>query len=108
MKVGEETEIVKRSDYAGALERLKAAVAPARLLIEVFEEMISGEGLNRICDFLGIGRISADPRPVYEGRALAMSEAQRKLATNWLQPQYAAAEAALGRRPGAWAAGGFQ
>ena len=102
---GAEKEIVKRSDYAGAIDRLKAAVAPAKLLIEVFEEVISGEGLKRICDFLGIAPISADPTPVYEGRALAMDTAQRKLATTWLAPQYAAAEAALGRRPDAWARG---
>ncbi len=104
---GAETEIVKRSDYDGAIERLKAAVAPARLLIEVFEEMVSGEGLNRIWDFLGVRRLAADPAPVHEGRALAMNGAQRKLATTWLAPQYAAAEAALGRRPEAWAQGGF-
>ncbi len=104
---GAETEIVKRSDYAGALERLTAAVPPARLLVEVFEEVVSGEGLARICEFLGIGRAAADPNPVYEGRALAMSDAQRALATNWLAPQYAAAEAALGRRPDAWGQGGW-
>ena len=104
---GAESEIAKRSDYAGALERLIAAVPPARLLVEVFEEVVSGEGLARICDFLGIGRMKADPAPVYEGRALAMNAAQRSLAMNWLAPQYAAAEAALGRRPDAWAQGGW-
>ena len=104
---GAETEIVKRSDYAGALDRLRAAVAPAKLLVEVFEEMVRGDGLDRICDFLGIGRMAADPTPVYAGRALPMSAAQRSLAMNWLAPQYAAAEAALGRRPDAWAQGGW-
>ena len=104
---GEETEIVKRSDYAGALARLKAAVAPARLLIEVFEDVVRGDGLDRICDFLGIGRMAGNPAPVYAGQTLEMTSAQRKLATNWLAPQYRAAEAALGRRPEGWAAGGF-
>ncbi len=104
---GEETEIVTRSDYAGALERLKAAVSPARLLVEVFEEVVSGEGLDRICDFLGIGRVTGNPVPVYAGQTLEMTSAQRKLATKWLRPQYAAAEAALGRRPEGWSRGGF-
>ncbi|MEL7149671.1 MAG: sulfotransferase [Pseudomonadota bacterium] len=104
---GSETEIVKRSDYAGALARLKSAVSPARLLIEVFEEMVSGEGLARICAFLGIKRVAPDPAPVYAGRTLEMTRAQRKLATHWLTPQYAAAEAALGRRPDAWSQGGW-
>lgn len=102
---GEETQIVKRSDYAGALERLTSAIAPAKLLIAVFEEVIAGAGLDRICDFLGISRMTGDPTPVYEGRALEMTAAQRTLATQWLAPQYAAAEAALGRRPDAWGKG---
>lgn len=104
---GEETQIVRRADYAGAIARLTAAIPPAKLLIDVFEEVVAGEGLNRICDFLGIERIAADPDPVYQGRALAMTSAQRSLATKWLAPQYAAAEAALGRRPETWAQGGF-
>ena len=104
---GEETEIARRSDYAGAIERLVAAVSPKRLLIEVFEEVVSGDGLARICDFLGIGRVAPDKTPIYAGQALEMSPAQRKLAMNWLAPQYRAAEAALGRRPETWAAGGF-
>ena len=104
---GEETQIVRRADYAGAIERLTSAIPPAKLLSDVFEEVGAGEGLNRICDFLGIKRIAGAPDPVYEGRALAMTPAQRSLATNWLAPQYAAAEAALGRRPATWAQGGF-
>lgn len=103
---GAETEIVKRSDYRAAIERLKAVVQPSKLLIDVFEDMITGQGLTRLCDFLGIARVAGSPEPVYEGHALEMSPAQRKLATHWLAPQYAAAEAALGRRPDAWAHGG--
>ncbi len=104
---GAETQIVTRSDYGGAIDRLKAAIAPAKLLIDVFEDVVAGDGLNRICDFLGIRRVDPDPEPVYEGHALAMTSAQRSLATHWLAPQYAAAEAALGRRPATWAQGGF-
>ncbi|MEO0831192.1 MAG: sulfotransferase, partial [Pseudomonadota bacterium] len=103
---GAETQIVRRSDYAGALDRLTNAVPPARLLVEVFEEVVSGEGFARICDFLGVKRVAADTSRVFEGEALAMTAAQRTLAMNWLAPQYAAAEAALGRRPSAWAQGG--
>ncbi|MEO0916939.1 MAG: sulfotransferase [Pseudomonadota bacterium] len=104
---GDETEIVKRSDYVGALRRLTAAVPATRLLIEVFEDVVRRDGLHRICDFLGIGRIAADPSPVHAGRTLAMTDPQRKLATRWLAPQYAAAEAALGRRPDGWSQGGW-
>ena len=99
---GEESQIVRRSDYAGALKRLAAAVPGGKLLIEVFEEMVSGEGLARICDFLGIGRVAPCPAPVHAGQALAMSPDQRRRAAHWLAPQYEAAHAALGRMPEAW------
>ncbi|WP_413719261.1 sulfotransferase [Silicimonas sp. MF1-12-2] len=99
---GEESQIVRRSDYAGALKRLAAAVPGGKLLIEVFEEMVSGEGLARICDFLGIGRVAPSPAPVHAGQALAMSPDQRRRAAHWLAPQYEAAHAALGRMPEAW------
>ena len=105
---GQETQIVARSDYASAINRLKAVVEPARLLIEVFEETVIGPGLDRICDFLGIGRMQADPVRVHEGQALAMTADQRDAAASWLAPQYAAAEAALGRRPQSWGNGGFR
>ena len=100
---GEETQIAARSDYAGALARLKAAVAPAKLLIEVFEDVVRDDGLARICDFLGIARIAPDPLPVHSGQPLAMTAPQRRAAMDWLRPQYDAAHAALGRMPEGWA-----
>ena len=100
---GEETQIVVRSDYAGALARLTAAVAPAKLSFEVFEEMIAGDGFGRICDFLGISRITPDTVPVHEGQTLEMSREQRLAALQWLAPQYEATHQALGRMPESWA-----
>ena len=38
-------------------------------LVEVFEEMVSGDGLARICDFLGITRAEPSPIPVHAGQA---------------------------------------
>lgn len=105
---GEETQIVRRSDYAGALRRLAAAVPAGRLLIEVFEEMVQGDGLARICEFLGIGRVRPSPVPVHEGQALAMTPDQRRRAAHWLAPQYDAAYGALGRMPGAWGQEGLR
>ncbi|MEO0943851.1 MAG: sulfotransferase [Pseudomonadota bacterium] len=100
---GEETQIVARSDYAGALARLSAAVLPAKLRIEVFEEMVAGDGFGRICDFLGISRAAPDPVPVHEGQTLEMSREQRLAALQWLAPQYEATHQALGRMPESWA-----
>ena len=99
---GEESQIAMRSDYASAIARLTAAIPVGRLLIEVFEEMVSGEGLARICDFLGLSRIASDPVPVHAGQPLEMTGEQRAAAAEWLAPQYDAAERALGRMPGGW------
>ncbi len=99
---GRETQIVNRSDYASALARLRA-VSPAKLLVEAFEDMVRGDGLARICDFLGIARITPDPVAVHEGQALAMTADQRRAAQDWLRPQYDAARMALGRMPEGWA-----
>lgn len=99
---GEETQIVARSDYAGAIRRLVEAVPGGRLLIEVFEEMVEGRGFDRICDFLGVRNIAPSPAPVHEGQPLAMTAEQRYLAADWLAPQYEAAVEALGRMPEAW------
>ena len=103
---GRESQIVARSDYAGAIRRLTSAVPSARLLFEVFEEMIAGEGFRRLCAFLGIGAMAADPVPVHAGAELAMTDAQRRAAARWLAPQYDAAREALGRMPAGWGQGG--
>lgn len=99
---GAEDQIVQRSDYAGAIRRLAAAVPGGKLLIEVFEEMVSGDGFARICEFIGVGRMEPDLAPVHAGQRFDMSAEQRDKARAWLAPQYEAAERALGRRPDAW------
>lgn len=99
---GREDQIARRSDYAATLRRLAGAVPGARTLVEIFEEMVAGEGLARICDFLGISRMTGDPVPVHAGPELGMTREQRRRAADWLAPQYDAAERALGRMPGAW------
>ena len=99
---GAEDQISMRSDYAGALSRLVAAVPGGRLLVEVFEDMVSGDGFARICRFLGINVTSPDFAPVHVGQAFDMTREQREKAATWLAPQYAAAEQALGHRPEAW------
>ena len=103
---GRETQIVARSDYAGAIGRLTRAVPAARLLIDVFEEMVRGDGFRRLCAFLGIGEMQSDPVAVHSGPELTMTDGQRRRAGEWLAPQYDAARATLGRMPRGWATGG--
>ena len=99
---GKEDDIAKRSDYAGALERLAAAVPSGKVLVDVFEDMVTGEGFARICNFLGIRAIEPSPVPVHAGQPLPMSPEQRRAAAQWLAPQYEASARVLGRMPEAW------
>ena len=99
---GKEEQISKRSNYATTLERLVAAVRGGTLLIEVFEEMIAGEGLARICAHLGIAPLEPSLAPVHAGQDVKMTKDQRRAAAHWLAPQYEASAKALGRMPEAW------
>ena len=99
---GAEEQIARRSDYAGTLKRLTAAVPGTNVLVEVFEEMVTGAGFARLCAFLGIEGTTPDLRPVHIGQNIEMTHQQRDAARAWLAPQYAAAEHALGRMPAAW------
>ncbi len=102
---GREDQIARRSDYARALARLSAAIDPARLLVAIYEDMFSGDGLARICVFLGIAPRPPDlARVVHGGAPLAMTERQRAMVAHWLAPQYDATAGFLGGLPGAWAA----
>ena len=99
---GQEDQIARRSDYAGTISRLLSAVPSRQVLIEAFEEMITGEGLQRLCRFLGIAPMAADLAPVHQGQPLEMTRDQRRAAAQWLAPQYDAAERALGHLPRGW------
>ncbi|CAN0602263.1 unnamed protein product, partial [Ectocarpus sp. 12 AP-2014] len=99
---GKADDVAKRSNYAFALERLAEAVPSGKLLIEVFEDMVAGDGFARICSFLGIRAIEPSRVPVHVGQTLVMSPEQRQAAADWLAPQYEASVKALGRMPEAW------
>jgi hypothetical protein len=102
---GAETEIAKRSDYRGALERLWAAVDPARLMVMFYEDMMTLPGMRRICAFLGIAAVEPDlATRVHEGPVLAIQPAQASAARAWLAPQYDFVADRLGPVPEAWQA----
>ena len=100
---GREEAIAVRSDYRGALERLRAAVDPARLMVAFHEELLTVPGIGALCGFLGIGQRPADlERRVHEGVQLAMQPVQVQAARDWLRPQYDYVERTMGRLPHAW------
>ena len=72
----------EREDYAGIITRLRAAVAPERL-------MLTRPGLARLCAFLGIRVAPADfDKRVLEGAPLPLAEDLRARAQGLLRPQY--------------------
>lgn len=99
---GEETQISARGDYRAALGRLSRAIDPSRLLVLVFEELVRGDGVSRLCAFLGIAPRAPDPAPVHQGQALPMRPEQRRAARDWLAPQYDYVAERLGYRPAGW------
>ena len=99
---GKESQIADRSDYAGALARLQAAVPKKQVLVDAIEDMVSGDGIKRLCTFMGISPMTGNLSPVHRGQPLDMTRDQRQAAAKWLAPQYDAAETALGSLPKAW------
>lgn len=79
----------ERGDYAGALARLDAAVAPSRLLVMFYEDLMSRSGGERLHGFLGIGATEPNfDRRVHEGVALELEAGHRARALAYLRPQY--------------------
>jgi len=98
-----EPEIANRGDYRTALEKLADAVDPSRLLVLVFEDLISGAAIGRLCAFLGIRLQTPDLKPAHVGPPLAMTPGQSSAARDWLAPQYDFVADWLGFRPAKWA-----
>lgn len=102
---GKESEIESRGDYAAVLGRLDAAVASDKLLPLYYEDLFGGDGMARLCAFLGIARMGGEQaRRVHEGVALDMDAGLRDKARDWLAPQYDFAAQRMGGLPQAWQA----
>ena len=92
-----------REDYAGAVARLRAAVDPSRLMLQVQDEMMSVSGLARLCAFLGIAPKGADfDKRVHEGTPLALDEGLRRRAQVALRPQYDFVASLFPELPESW------
>lgn len=90
MLAGVEAGMADREDYAGTITRLRAAVAPDRLLIQLQDDLMSVPGIARLCRFLGISAdhpADFDTRH-HEGLPLALPDDLRARAQAALRPQY--------------------
>lgn len=102
---GKEQQIEIRSQYDAALGRLRGAVAPERLLCLFYEDMFGGDGVERICDFLGISRQPADVSTrIHAGPSVEPTPDMIEKMRAWLAPQYDAVAADMGALPPAWLA----
>lgn len=102
---GAPSDIAQRSDYKGALERLDAAVAPARLLVMFMDHLVTLPGVARLCGFLGLAPHPVTPQArVHEGVPLAMTADQTARARAWLAPQYHYVAARFPDMPASWRA----
>ena len=99
---GTETEIVARSDYAGALDRLTRVVPKDRLCLGFHEEIGSGATLDRVTGFLGLTPLAPTEDRPNEGPPLAIMPAQKEAARAWLQPQYEAVQRFVHHVPDSW------
>ncbi|MEZ5754727.1 MAG: sulfotransferase [Paracoccaceae bacterium] len=92
-----------REDYIGAISRLRAAVAPDRLLIQFQDDMMTVPGLSRLQAFLGISDIAGDfENRVHEGTPLALPDDLRARARAVLAPQYQFVARHFPDLPGSW------
>jgi hypothetical protein len=92
-----------REDYIGAITRLRNAIAPDRLLIQLQDEMMSVPGLSRLHGFLGIVDVPGDfDRRVHEGAPLDMPDDLRARAQVALRPQYEFVAKLFPDLPGNW------
>lgn len=78
-----------REDYIGAIGRLRAAIAPDRLLLLLQDEMMTVPGLARLHGFLGLSDMDGNfDKRVHEGTPLALPDDLRARAQRALRPQY--------------------
>ncbi|OUD08704.1 hypothetical protein BVC71_12300 [Marivivens niveibacter] len=97
--------ILPRGDYRAAVQKLQQVIAPANLLIEFTERMMTSAGWKGICAFLGIQHKDAnDERKVHEGAKAKMDEDLAAKAVRFLKDQYDWVAGNVGPLPDRWQA----
>ncbi len=100
---GDEPQIAIRCDYIAAIDRLQAAIPPDRLCLAFYEDLFGGQGLAKICAFLGIKAVPGDlAKRAHAGQPLAMAPEARIKVRAWLEGQYQGVAERVGDIPGTW------
>jgi hypothetical protein len=105
---GQEAEIAKRCDYAGAVGRILRAIRPENRLFLFFEDLFSEATVRRVTDFLGLDYIRPDfGRRIHEGIEVPLDPARAAAARRMLAPQYDFVRKTFGAEvPARWMAQG--
>lgn len=99
---GQERAVDARSDYAGALRRLFAAVPERARFVAFHEEVFSGTTAARLCGFLGIDARPAGGPAVNRGPDVPLDLGRRAIAADRLARQYDEVKSLIGRLPDRW------
>lgn len=100
---GKEPNIVNRGDYSGTLQRMFAALDPARVMVLFYETLFSQDTLDRICTFLGLAPHNGDfDRRVMQSVPIEITDTHKRKAQDMLRPQYDYVASTMGPLPDAW------
>ena len=100
---GKEPEITRRGDYKTILGNVARAIDPAKRLVMYSDDLFKGDGVARLCDFLGIKNHRGNTGHVINaGRPLDMTTEQSARARDYLQEQYDYVASMMGDLPEAW------
>ncbi len=100
---GKEPEIVRRSDYLGALTRIYNVAAPEQVYLGYYEDLFHRDAIARLSRFLGIDHGWADfGKRFMEGPKAEMELGQWDEMREFLEPQYAGLERMWGALPKGW------
>ena len=95
--------IVAHSGYAQVLQKMEMAIPEDRRLVLFYEDLLTSDGVQRLCKFLGIKSMKVDfDLRANEGFSAEMTEDERAAVRRLLQPQYEAMASRFPVLPTAW------
>lgn len=99
----QKSAIIEHSDYAQVLQKMQTAIPEDRRLVMFYEDLLTPDGVRRLCKFLGIKPMNADfTIRANEGQSAKMTDDERAAVRRRLRPQYEAVASRFPVLPKAW------
>lgn len=99
-----QSAILAHSNYAAVLDKMEAVIPGDRRLAMFYEDLLTQDGVQKLCRFLGIKPMKVDfDRRANEGKAIDMTPEDRAAVRRLLRPQYEAVARRFPALPKAWA-----